>query len=717
MKSFIFNKLSLSEFSIACLIFLLLRSLIDSEIIQRNYLLIFIFLICSIFIIITKFKNFSIIIGICLFFTHLFITCMYLSFRNFKVLDETIFTNLLRNNIQIEIKSNRRIKKDFIEVGIKNGLENYRAVLYFQDIITSDQTYNCPNNKLILTKINSENSYYEFLKNYNFIYIKMKECELIHEEKNISQIIKNRVEDSLLEGGLEKTSREIAMGIIFGDISYLNSELKNSSLEGGVIHLFAASGLHMGIIIGVLYFICNKIIKLNYFYSKIIPVLIGFIYLYLLNFPVSLFRAYFFACFWLVSKVFFRKSKPINMIIICFTFVYVFQRNSFLSIGFLLSFGATIGIIYFKHILDKILFNNHKNFLSQNVTISLSASIGTFPFLIYFFKSFSYGSLLLNIIIVPLAGFALPILYFCLFIHQLGIELISNPFWVLCDLFLRTIILLTVSLSEKFGFFKKYQNIEYNMIILYSIFILLILIINYSYKPENIFKSKFKSDIYYLYSPIKFKIITILNYMRELLISFVIPISIILYLIIFSYIGYKANVIDKSQLKSILYVNYNIFVIEENKNLFIEGDCKYIYKYLVKLEKSDIIKNLNEIHISNLTCLSFALNNNFHYKIIFHKSFYNKKEDSVMVSNILKSFPEIIKSNDFMPRFFKDRKIIFFAPHLESLTGLKNSSQSGEGSIYLLFPFKSLDTPKEWNDNKMLLGISDRWKFYSYTEL
>ena len=34
-------------------------------------------------------------------------------------------------------------------------------------------------------------------------------------------------------------------------------------------------------------------------------------------------------------------------------------------------------------------------------------------------------------------------------------------------------------------------------------------------------------------------------------------------------------------------------------------------KYLVKIEKSDIIKNLNEIHISNLTCISFALNNNF----------------------------------------------------------------------------------------------------------
>jgi ComEC/Rec2-related protein len=621
------------------------------------------------------------------------------------------------NNIRVEIKTTNKIKKKYLVVEIKNAVDSLSAILFFQEPISYNQTYNCHSNKLILTKVSTENSFYEFLKDYNYIYIQMKDCELISEEKTISQSIKDRVESSLQEGGLEKTSREIAMGIIFGDISYLNSELKNSSLEGGVIHLFAASGLHMGIIIGVLYFICNKIIKFNYFYSKIIPVLIGFIYLYLLNFPVSLFRAYFFACFWLVSKVFFRKSKPINMIIICFTFVYVFQRDSFLSIGFLLSFGATIGIIYFKQILDKILFNNYQNFLSQNITISLSASIGTFPFLVYFFKAFSYGSLLLNIIIVPLAGFVLPILYFSLFIHQIGIELISNPFWTLCDLFLRTIIFLTFYLSEQFGFFKKYKDIEYQMILLYFLFILIILFINYNYKPDNIFKSKIKNEIYYLYSPIKIKIIFIFNYIKELIISFIIPISIVLFLIIFSFIGYNINVIDSIHLKSILYVNYNIFVIEENKNLFIEGDCKYIYRYLVKIEKSEIVKYLNEIHISNLSCISFALKNKVHSKIFFHKSFYNKKEDSIMVSKILNSFPEIKKSNEFMPRVFKDRQIIFFAPHLESLYDLKNSSQSGEGSIYLLFPFKSLDTPKEWNDNKKLLGISDRWKFYSNTEL
>ena len=717
MRFFILNKLSLSEFSVACLIFIFLRISLDSEIIERAEFLFLVFIMFFIFTLIRKLKDISIIIGICLFFTYVLITFVFISLRNYELLNENIFSNFSENNIRVEIKTTNRIKNKYYIVEIKHALDLYRTVLFSQNSIFNNQTYNCQLNKLTLTKVSNENSYHEFLKEFNYIYLQIKDCDMIDEEKTISQIIKNRVERSLYEGGLEITSREIAMGIVFGDINYLNSELKNSSMEGGVIHLFAASGLHMGIIIGVLYFIFNKIIKLNYFYSKIIPVLIGFIYLYLLNFPVSLFRAYFFACFWLVSKVFFRKSKPINMIIICITFVYVFQRNSFFSIGFFLSFGATIGIIYFKQILDKILFNNYQNFFTQNFTISLSASIGTFPFLIYFFKSFSYGSLLLNVLIVPLAGFTLPILYFCLIIHQLGIELIYSPFWTLCDLLLRTIILLTVKLSEQIGLFKKYKDIEYQLIFLNFLFIIFILIVNYYYKPENILKSKIKNEIYYLYSPIKLKIFTSLNYVVKFIISSIIPISIIFFLMIFSYIGYSIKVIDNTQLKSILYVNYNIFIIEENKNLYIEGDCTYIYKYLLKLEKTENIKNLKEIHISNLTCLSFALKNNFHPKIFFHKSFYNKKIDSIMISNILVSFSEIIKSNDYIPRYYKERNIIFFSPHLESLSDLKKNSLNTEGSIYLLFPFKSLDTPKEWNDNKKLLGISDRWKFYSNTEL
>ena len=63
------------------------------------------------------------------------------------------------------------------------------------------------------------------------------------------------------------------MGLLFGDLSYINNDFKNASKEGGIIHLFAASGLHLGIILGVFGYLLEKLFKMNYYISKIIPIL------------------------------------------------------------------------------------------------------------------------------------------------------------------------------------------------------------------------------------------------------------------------------------------------------------------------------------------------------------------------------------------------------------------------------------------------------------
>ena len=69
-----------------------------------------------------------------------------------------------------------------------------------------------------------------------------------------------------------------------------------------------------------------------------------------------------------------------------------------------------------------------------------------------------------------------------------------------------------------------------------------------------------------------------------------------------------------------------------------------------------------------------------------------------------------------MPRFFSNKKILFYAPHLDGIEKLNNLPKEG-GIIILQFPYHSRDKSKEWNDNKNLLRIPDTWKFYTYDEL
>ena len=50
------------------------------------------------------------------------------------------------------------------------------------------------------------------------------------------------------------------MGLFFGDTNYLDNEFKEKKSKRGwcFLHLFAASGLHIGVFIGFIYFFLNE---------------------------------------------------------------------------------------------------------------------------------------------------------------------------------------------------------------------------------------------------------------------------------------------------------------------------------------------------------------------------------------------------------------------------------------------------------------------------
>ncbi|EMO52426.1 ComEC/Rec2 family competence protein [Leptospira noguchii] len=307
--------------------------------------------------------------------------------------------------------------------------------------------------------------------------------EKIFQEKFREQILLD-----LKEAKLEKNSNRIALGLIFGESKQLSQEFKTKAKEGGILHLFAASGLHLGILMGVQFRLLSLIPSLGYNIPRIIPLLTGFFYLSALGYPTSLARAWIFAGMLLFQGLFFRKLRPVDLLLGSAWILWLVDPTRFYSVSFCLSFGAVTGIFFFSYpikIACNFLSDENKisYFLKENLSISFSAGLGTMPVLLFSFGSYSFGSVLLNLIMVPLAGILLPILYFSLLIQKTKLILLTEPIWSITEFLIQILIYLSENLSKPLGFYKEMKDTTW--IGIAGWILLCIKIFYYSYFIEN----------------------------------------------------------------------------------------------------------------------------------------------------------------------------------------------------------------------------------------
>ncbi|WCL50406.1 ComEC/Rec2 family competence protein [Leptospira sp. GIMC2001] len=334
------------------------------------------------------------------------------------------------------------------------------------------------------------------LKNENYLHkslirfgnkyfrIRIQNCKQLDEIDYPNISIKNKLESKLQSYGLKKNELAIAMGLIFGDSGYLDRDFYQAALESGTLHLFAASGLHIGILIGFLYFIGKYLFRFNYYLAYSFPLILAAFYLYLLAFPVSLTRAFYFAFSLVVSKMIFRTIRPIDLLLTSALVVFLFRDDMYRSIGFYLSFSAVAGIFFLKPALDSILFFGKKTIISQNLTLTLAASFGTFLPAFTYFEGFSWGGILSNFFLVPLTSIILPFLYLNIFLDWFIPHSLVTYLWVLLNSSLKFLSFSMKFISYHFGFYRNWEA-SLEAIVIYSIAISFFLLLCYEIISKN----------------------------------------------------------------------------------------------------------------------------------------------------------------------------------------------------------------------------------------
>lgn len=239
--------------------------------------------------------------------------------------------------------------------------------------------------------------------------------------KQYLQVLQQKIKNRLQQNITGKQEKAVAAALLIGYKQDIDSDLMKAYSNTGVIHVIAISGLHLGLIYGLLLSIFSwmpdSIIKKWTAPPIMLLVLWGFALL--TGAGPSIVRAAVMFSFIIIAKVVKQNSNIINALAASAFFLLLLHPFYLWDIGFQLSYAAVLSIVlYQKHIFDSLYFK-YKWIQAcwQLNAVTLSAQILTLPLVVYHFHQFPNYFLLSNFIVVPLSSI---ILYGCLLLLPFG---------------------------------------------------------------------------------------------------------------------------------------------------------------------------------------------------------------------------------------------------------------------------------------------------------
>lgn len=236
------------------------------------------------------------------------------------------------------------------------------------------------------------------------------DIEILDEYRvTVFEDIKLKAKD-IMDSRFDEDISAIGYGMLFGEDSYIDSEIVETYNDAGISHLLAVSGLHVGFVILLLSMILS-LFKINEKTSSIILISILFLYVIICGFSTSVVRAFIMTTCMLLCKLFDRRYDSLNSLALAGSIILVFSPLDLFTAGFQLSFMAVLGIILlnplFSRFFSKFLFEQ----FADSLSLSLSASFGIMPIMAINFHKISALSVFTNMIVVPVASLGFMLLF------------------------------------------------------------------------------------------------------------------------------------------------------------------------------------------------------------------------------------------------------------------------------------------------------------------
>jgi competence protein ComEC len=257
--------------------------------------------------------------------------------------------------------------------------------------------------------------------------------------ENQGNVLKTHLER--FRGSLKKLIRdnslspdgEIIQAMILGDQKEIPKEVMDNFNKTGTSHIIAISGFNIGIVAVLSMIVIRMIMKSSSYLllrfnmnvvSTVFAIVPVVIYTFIAGMGMSVVRATIMAITFMIAILLGRERSLYNTLALAAFIILVIYPHALFDISFQLSFVAVWSILFITpRLMERLPKGNHETasqYLIFNrktlknilifVMVSVSATLGTLPLIVYYFNRVSTVVLLSNLAVVPVLGIiAIPV--------------------------------------------------------------------------------------------------------------------------------------------------------------------------------------------------------------------------------------------------------------------------------------------------------------------
>lgn len=248
--------------------------------------------------------------------------------------------------------------------------------------------------------------------------------------------LRERLADKVAGSALSEKSAAIVSALVLGVNSLLSSEMRATFRESGLAHIFALSGLHVGIVllIATIVLLPLRLLGRPRLYRSLILLLL-WAYAAFTGMSVSVFRASIMATVVLCARMLARRYSPVNALAVAAVVILAVEPEELFGPGFQLSFAAVLSLLIFAEPIG--LFRNYRrlSWLGHTLSATLAAAVGTLAITVYWFGAVPVYFLIANMAVLWIMPLVVGIsVVFCAFL-AVGLEIswLTDSVEFLCE--------------------------------------------------------------------------------------------------------------------------------------------------------------------------------------------------------------------------------------------------------------------------------------------